>query len=106
MEEQFIVFDRDFVNWQWYTDANTMRVFTHLLVLSIGNNKTWSGNRIPDGQCVTSVINLSIQLALTVQQVRTSLRKLKRTDDISIVATNKFSRVTIVEWDHYSSTLL
>ena len=89
------------VEWQWYQDWNTMRLFLHLLIKA--NHKTWYWlwNKIERWQLITWREILSKELKLTPQQIRTSLNKLKSTSEITIKTTNKYSLIEITNYNKY-----
>lgn len=99
--EGWISLYRKFVNWEWYTDANTMRVFLHLLLLANHKENTWRGILIKRGQLITSYNTLSDDLNLTVQEIRTSFKRLKSTNEITTQPTNKYTLVTILKYNDY-----
>lgn len=99
--EGWISLYRKFVNWEWYTDANTMRVFLHLLLLANHKENKWRGILIERGQLVTSYNSLSDDLNLTVQEIRTSFKRLKSTNEITTKPTNKYTFVTILKYNDY-----
>lgn len=92
---------RKFTEWEWYTDANTMRVFVHLLLKANHKEGHWQGKVINKGELITSLDHLSKDLKLTPQQVRTALEKLKKTNEITTKATNKYTLVSIVKYSVY-----
>ena len=94
---------RKFMDWEWYGDKNTKVLFIHLLLKANYQEKSWKGIRIGRGQFITSVKHLSDDVGLTTQEVRTSLKKLKSTKDITIKTTNKYSIITIENFDKYQS---
>ena len=97
----WIKLHRKITQWEWYDDANTFRVFMHLLLTANHQDTKYRGQVIPKGATVTGLNKLSEELRLTVQQVRTSLDKLKATSEITSKSTNKFSIVTICNFDSY-----
>lgn len=97
----FIKLDRKFTEWEWYDNANTMRLFIHLLFKANYKNKQWQGIEIRRGQCVTSINNLSLELNLTERQIRTALKNLKTTGEITTETTSKYTLVTIVNYGVY-----
>lgn len=99
--ESWIKLHRRFLDWGWYSDANTMRVFVHLLIKANYEQSTWMGIEILPGQVITGRIKLSYDLQLSEQQIRTSLRNLQSTNEITIKSTNKYSIVTICKWEEY-----
>lgn len=98
-----IKLDRKILNWEWYQDANTCRLFIHLLLIANHKEGKWQGNLIGRGQLITGLIKLNKETGLTVRQIRTSFDKLKMTGEITIKTTNKFSIITICKYDTYQS---
>jgi hypothetical protein len=99
----WIKLHRSLLAWEWYTDANTMRLFTHLLLTVNYESKNWRGIDIKRGQIITSVDKLSQQIGLSSQKIRTSLSKLKSTSDITIKTTNRNTLVGITNYELYQS---
>lgn len=94
---------RKFMGWEWYGDKNTKVLFIHLLLKANYQEKSWKGIKIGRGQFITSLKHLADDVGLTIQEVRTSLKKLKSTKDITIKTTNKYSLITIENFDKYQS---
>ena len=92
-----------FLNWEWYEDTNVKVVFLHLLLKANFAPAKWKGHLIQRGSLATSNGALAEQLNLTTDQVRTALRKLKDTGEITIKTTNKFSVVTICNFEKWQS---
>lgn len=99
--EGWIKVHRKIEQWEWYTDANTFRLFFHLVLRANHADKKWQGIIIKRGQLVTSSEHLASQLKLSRQQIRTSLNKLKSTNEITIKSTNKYTVITIANYDVY-----
>lgn len=103
MTQGWIKLHRGFTKFEWYQDANTMRVFLHLLITANHKKAKWQGNTIGRGQLITSRGHLSRDLGMTVQVVRTSLAKLEKTENITIKTTSKFTLLSICNYDTYQS---
>lgn len=101
MSGGFITLHRRILEWEWYSDANTCRLFFHLLLSANHKDKKWQGKEIKRGQLVTGLHSLSEQTGLSIQQIRTSMNRLKSTGEITSKATNKFSLVTVVKYNSY-----
>jgi hypothetical protein len=101
--EGFAVFHRKMVEWQWYTDSNTFRLFFHLILMANHKENNWKNINVKRGQIVTGRKSLAKELKLSEQQIRTSIDKLISTNEITIKPTNKFTLVTIVNYDLYQS---
>lgn len=99
----FISIDRKILEWEWYTDINVVRLFTHLLLTVNWEDKKWQGKVIKRGQIVTSLSSLAKQTGLGVQSVRTCLEKLKKTKELTIKTTNKYTLISITNYDYYQS---
>lgn len=97
----YIKLHRKILDWEWYTDANTYRLFTHLLYKANFKSSRWMGIDILPGQLVIGRKELAKEIKLSEQEIRTSLSKLKSTSEITIKSTNKFSVVTICKWEDY-----
>lgn len=97
----WIVLQRSLLEWEWYSDANTMRLFMHCLLKANFEKKKWQGQTIERGQFITSYPNLAAELGLSVKQIRGSLDKLKATGEVAVKATNKFSLISITNYKKY-----
>ncbi len=97
----FIQLHRKFLKWEWYDDANTMRLFLHCLLNANYIDKNWRGIIIPRGSFLTGRLELAQALNLTERQIRTSLKKLKSTNEVTIKSTSQYSIITVVSWDCY-----
>ena len=97
----FILLHRKIIEWEWYQNPNTFRVFLHCLLMANYTDGRFEGMDIKRGQFVTSLPNLAKQTSLSVQQVRTALAHLKSTGEITDSSTSKFRVITVVKYDQY-----
>lgn len=97
----WIKLHRKILDWEWYDDTSVVRLFVHFLLIANNTDKKWRGIDIKKGQLVTSVAALSEQLGLSTKQIRIAIDKLKRTNEIAIKTTNKFTLVTICKYESY-----
>ncbi len=97
----WIKLHRKMLDWEWYGDGNTFRLFVHLLLTANHKPQSWKGVVIGRGELATGRQSLSAQTGLSEQSVRTSLERLKSTNEITIKSTSKYSIVTIVNYDTY-----
>jgi len=101
--EGWIKLHRKVKYWDWYTDSNTFRLFIHCLLSANVEPKSWKGVNIKRGQFVTSTKKLCSDLDLTPQKIRTSLKRLKSTNEITIKTTSKYTVITVVSYDSFQS---
>ena len=97
----WIKLHRKMLEWEWYDDLPTFRLFTHLLLTVNFEKKRWRGIEVNPGQIVTGRKSLSEETGLTEMQIRTALNKLKSTNEITIKTTKHYSVITIVSWFDY-----
>ena len=99
----YIKIHRGMLEWGWYSDANTMRVFMDILLNTNYEDREYLGYTIKKGQCVIGRKKLAQRLGISERSVRTALEHLKMTKEITIKTTNKFSIVTVENWDKYQA---
>lgn len=92
---------RQLTRWEWYTDANTFRVFLHLLIMATHTDTRWRGETVRRGQVLTGLNRLSFELKLSVQQIRTALGRLIATGEITSRSTSRYRVITICNYDAY-----
>jgi len=95
---------KKFTYWQWYKDINVKTVFIHLLLKASYEDTTWNNIEVKRGQVITSRKHLAEETGLTEQQIRTSLKKLLSTQEITIQTTNKYTVITIEKYDFYQTS--
>jgi predicted transcriptional regulator len=95
----WIKLHRSLLDWEWYKDHNTTRVLIHLLVSVNYEDKRWKGIDVKAGSIITSYSNLSNDIGLSVQQIRTILKRLKINKQINIQSTNKFIHISLIKWE-------
>ncbi len=91
----FIMLNRVIADWEWYTDVNTAHLFIHCLLKSNYSDKKWQGISINKGEFITSIEKLAAETGLTISKVRTSIKKLKSTNAITMEATSRYSLIRI-----------
>lgn len=101
MDEGYIKLYRSMKDWEWYQDSNTKVVFLHLLLNANLKDSRFQGYEVPRGSLVIGRRKLSKELNISERAVRTALKHLKMTNEVTIKVTNRFSIVTIVNWESY-----
>jgi hypothetical protein len=103
MHRGFIKIWRKITEWEWYSDAFTFRLFTHLLIKANYKDGRYMGHDILRGQLVSGITSLAENTGLTSQNVRTALDHLKNSNEITIKSTNRFSIITLCNYDKYQN---
>lgn len=99
----FIKIHRSILDWEWWDDKNTFRLFMTILLLANWKDKRWHGKVIPRGSLWTSLESLSKASGLTLKQTRVSLNKLIETGEVASKGANDGRLVTVVNYDVYQS---
>lgn len=97
----YIKLFRTVLDWGWYGDTNTFRVFMHILLRANYEPSEYRGHIIGAGECVFGYNAWAKALGLSVRNVRTAIEHLKSTNEITIKTTNKFSIIHVVKWEFW-----
>ena len=97
----WICLHRSILNWEWWSDQNTFRLFIYCLLMANHEDRKWQGKVIERGSFITTLANIKQQTKLSLQQVRTSLAKLQETGEINIKTTNQNTHITICNYAFY-----
>lgn len=97
----FIKLHRQITEWEWYSNINVCRLFIHCLLKANHKDNKWQGIVIERGTFITSIENLAFETGLSGQQIRTALNKLKSTGEITSKTTNRYSIISIKNWNSY-----
>ena len=99
--EGWIKLHRRFMEWEWYRDHNMVILWIHLLLSANWDEKKWHGITIGRGQILCTLASLAEQTGLSVQQIRTCLSNMQSTGEINKQTTNKYTLLTICNFDRY-----
>ena len=97
----WIKIHRKLIDWEWYKEPNTFRLFIHLLLVANHKPKNYKGILVDAGQIITSPDKLAKELDLSISKIRTSLKRLKLTNEITIKTNNKGSIIQVVKYEDY-----
>ena len=101
MQQGWIKIHRQLIEWEWYDDLNTFRLFIHLLLKANHKAKKYRGLELKAGSLITGRDLLSFETGLSVMQVRTSLTKLKSTNEITIKTSSQGTIIQLVNFTKY-----
>lgn len=102
--EGWIKVHRKFLQWEWYDDTNTVRLFFHILLMANHKDKKYRGKTVKRGSLLTGRELLASQLNLSTQNIRTSLSKLKSTNEVTIKTSSQGTEIQINNYDKYQDT--
>lgn len=99
----YIKISRKILKWEWYGNINTCRLFIHCLLKANWKDSRFEGKNIERGSFVTSLPQLSAELQLTENEIRTAIKHLKSTGEITDRTTNKYRIITVKNYDEYQN---
>ena len=99
--EGWIKLHRRFLEWEWYDDNNTKILFLHLLLKANHKDKKYRGQIVKRGSLLTGRELLSKETGMSVMQIRTSLTKLKATNEITIRTSSQGTEIQVVKYNSY-----
>lgn len=97
----YIKLFRSTKNWEWYKDLCVKTAFLHCLIEANWEENRHKGELFPPGSFPTSYEAFGRDCGLSVQQVRTSLKKLKSTGEITYETTQRGTIINVVKWRDY-----
>lgn len=97
----WIKIHRKFLDWEWFNKSEAVHLFMYLVLKANHKDGQWQGIDIKKGQFVTSFGKISSDTGISLQTIRTLLKKFEKTNEINIQTTNKFTIVTICKYECY-----
>ena len=92
---------RGMLDWEWFSISEMVHLFIYLLIKASTDNKNWRGIEIKRGQLVISVATIHKETHLSEQTIRTCLKRLISTNEITSKTTNKYTLITICNYESY-----
>ena len=102
--EGWIKLHRQLLEWEWYDEPDTFRLFLHCLLKANHKDNNYRGQIVKAGSFLTSRELLSNETGLSIQKVRTSLERLELTKEITTKKSKKGTVLQIVKYKNYQGT--
>lgn len=96
----FIPLWRSITKWEWYEDKNTVAVYEYCLMRAQYKDIKLKGVLVKKGSFITSRVKLAENTNLSVQNVRTALKNLISTNDLTIQTSRKGTIITVKNYDY------
>lgn len=91
------------LNWEWFDDSYMVHLYLYLIICANTQDRRWHGSIVQRGQLLTSVSRLHDETNIPISTIRRCLKKLEKTEEITIKTTNKYSIITICRYDSYQT---
>jgi hypothetical protein len=99
--EGWVTLHRKFLQWEWFDKPEMVQLFIYLLLMAQHGERKYRGVILQRGELVTSIPKIMNDCKLSEQQARTCIKRLKSTGEITCKATNKYTIITICNYDRY-----
>lgn len=99
--EGYVNVHRTIMDWGWYTVPNMHHLFEHLILRANFKERIWHGQTIKRGQLITSRSELSRETGLSEKVIRLGLERLKKTGEIIMETTKRYTLITVCNYDRY-----
>lgn len=83
--------DRSFLDWQWYKDIHTSRLFIHCLLKADPESRSFT----------TSLSNLANELGCSVRNIRTAINHLISAGEIESETVGRCRTITVINYAKY-----
>ena len=97
----WIKIHRKFLDWEWFNKSEAVHLFLFMLIKANHKSGKWQGIDIERGQFISSLANISNATGISVQTIRTILKKLEKTNEIELKSTSQYTIVTICKYECY-----
>lgn len=99
----FIKVYRSMLQWEWHDEPVTVATWYYCLLRANYTENKWHGKTVKSGQFITSLDHMAKDIGVTVSQLRTALKHLKMTNNITSESTNASTLVTVENYGLYQS---
>ena len=92
---------RELLQWEWFDKAEMVQIFIYFLLKANCEDKHWQGMLIRRGQLVTTNSAIRSDLKLSEQTVRTCIKRLVSTGEITYQSTKRYCVITVCNYGRY-----
>lgn len=105
MGKGFMILPREIRRWSWYRNSKMVHMLVHLMLEAQYQDSSYMGIEIKRGQLVTGRKQLAVETGMSEREVRTCLERLQNDQQISIKTTNRFSIITVCNYDSWQCVI-
>ena len=103
MNQGWVKIHRTMLDWEWFNDSKTLHLFMYLLLKANHEQRSYHGITIKRGELLTGRKKMAKETGLSEQSIRTSIKRLKSTSELTIKSTSKYSLINIVNYELYQA---
>ena len=95
---------RSFLDWEWMRKGHSFKVMMALVFKANYEPNTYQGTLVDRGSLIIGRNLFASELGISVQQLRTILRNLESTGEITTKSSRKGTIVTVVRYEDYQTS--
>lgn len=95
---------RSFLDWEWMRKGHSFKVMMALVFKANYEPNTYQGTLVDRGSLIIGRDLFASELGISVQQLRTILRNLESTGEITTKSSRKGTIVTVVRYEDYQAS--
>ena len=95
---------RSLIDWGWFQDVNTAHLWIYILARVNYEPSRFKGMRVGRGEMVESLSEISKKTGLSVDQIRTALKHLNSTGEITSKGTRYGMRIKVLKYAVYQDS--
>lgn len=100
----WICLHRKILDWEWFSDRNTRDLFIYLIIIAAWKPTVKKGIELQRGQCLASLKELELGCSLSTQQLRTAIKHLETTQEITQSQVGKYRVITLNNYNKYQDS--
>lgn len=97
----WIKLHRSILDWEWWKDEKTLRVFIYLLLNATTKPIKYCGIDLEPGEFISGDRKIANELGISYQNARTAIKHLKSTHEITTRTTNKYTIYKVENWSKF-----
>ena len=101
LDYSWIKLPRTFCDWRWYKDSHMVLLYLHILLHASFSDKEIGEVVIKRGQMLTTYAQLCNNTGLSLQTVRTCIKKLLKTKQIKVLSCKHHTTISVVAYDSF-----
>lgn len=105
MSEGYIKISRKILEWRWFKDPITRMVFEYLVIVANWHDSSFKTVDVKRGQVLRSIKTIAEDNGISERQVRTALKHLKTTSEVTCKATSAGTLITIENYSIYQGDI-
>ena len=102
--EWFIQIHRKILEWEWFEDEKVLKVFIYFLLKANHKDKKWRWIKIKRWEFITSLEKLAWELKLSVRNIRTVIKKLEATSEVTKEWYSNYTLIKVNNYNEYQSS--